>query len=788
MTRVSFRLVSVLLLLWCTPNLRADSPVASYIFPAGGQRGKTVDIRVGGLFLYKSCGFEMLGPGIKAPAQLQRTRTVWFEGPVIPQPESQQQEDYPRDMAGKIEIAADAPLGVRHWRTWTAQGATPAMRFVVGDLPEIVEEEIDGNAVPVPVQLPVTINGRIFPREDVDVWSFPARKGLSIVCEVMAARLGSPLDSRLEILDPHGKKIAENDDYFGSDSYLRFTAAEDGTYQVKIHDVNYRGGQAYVYRLTITADPHVERVFPLGGRRGSKVMATLTGQGLPSTPVQVQLPGDAADVYAYQFSFGGKQTNPVLFDVDDLLEVMKSDGTRSISAPAMCNGRIDKPGAADSWPFTTKKGETWEIELRAQRLGSPLAGVLTVKDAGGKELQKVDSTATGQGDPSLRFTAPSDGLYVVEVSERFAFRGGPEFSYRLRVDHPSTKQDFRLSVPADVVALERGGQAKLKVNAVRLGGFSEAINLVIEGLPAGVIATSAAIPAKQTSVDVTLKTDQTALIRASRLTIRGSAAIDGQPLTRVATASSQVGGRAPAMPVLRGAPEPDSILLAVTLPTAFKVVADHDMRWAPRGSVHHRRYRLERNGFDGPLEISLADRQARHLQGVTGPTFVVPPGKSEFDYPITMPPWMETGRTCRVVVQAVGMVKDRDGTEHPVSYSSARPEEQIIVVVEPGRVGVEAERGSLHVAPGKTQAVVVHVSRGALTGPAKVELLTPPHFKGIQADPLTIPADKSSGTLAIRFSPAAHGPLNMPLVIRATIIDKSEPVVAETKLDLLEAK
>src|SRR5262249_22565784 len=172
--------------------VNANPPVASYIFPAGGQRGTTVKVRVGGLFLHQRCGFEMLGPGIEASKELRRTRTLWFEGPLLPLPDSQQAEDYPQDMAGQVGLAADARLGVRHWRLWTSQGATPAMKFVVGDLPEVVEDEIEGDPVPVEVKLPVTINGRIFPREDVDVWSFSARKGQSITCEVQAARLGSP--------------------------------------------------------------------------------------------------------------------------------------------------------------------------------------------------------------------------------------------------------------------------------------------------------------------------------------------------------------------------------------------------------------------------------------------------------------------------------------------------------------------------------------------------------------------------------------------------------------------
>src|SRR5262249_23414935 len=161
----------------------------------------------------------------------------WFEGPVLPLPESQQQEDYPKDMAGRIRIAADAPPGIRYWRLATSQGATSALKFMVGDLPEIIEQEIDGDSLPTEVQLPVTINGRIFPRENVDIWTFQARKGQTISCEVHAARLGSPLDSRLEILDPQGHSIAENDDTFGADSFVRFTAPADGKYQVKIHDI-----------------------------------------------------------------------------------------------------------------------------------------------------------------------------------------------------------------------------------------------------------------------------------------------------------------------------------------------------------------------------------------------------------------------------------------------------------------------------------------------------------------------------------------------------------------------
>src|SRR5262249_2832229 len=106
--RVCF-LSSLCSLCLCGESVFANPPVASYIFPAGGQRGTTVKVRVGGLYLYKSCAFELLGQGVEASQQLHRTRTLWFEGPRLPLPASQQAEDYPRDMAGEVRIAADAP-------------------------------------------------------------------------------------------------------------------------------------------------------------------------------------------------------------------------------------------------------------------------------------------------------------------------------------------------------------------------------------------------------------------------------------------------------------------------------------------------------------------------------------------------------------------------------------------------------------------------------------------------------------------------------------------------------
>ncbi len=91
----------------------------------------------------------MTGQGITAPPKINATETIWFEGPVA-LPDSQQAEDYPRDMAGTMTIAADCPQlessPARH--IWTDQGLVPVCPSSSA-VPEIVEQEIDGDPIPV---------------------------------------------------------------------------------------------------------------------------------------------------------------------------------------------------------------------------------------------------------------------------------------------------------------------------------------------------------------------------------------------------------------------------------------------------------------------------------------------------------------------------------------------------------------------------------------------------------------------------------------------------------------
>lgn len=765
----------------------ADTPTTMYIFPAGGQSGTTVKFRVGGLYLHEACPFEMLGKGVAASSKIEETKTTWFEGPVIPLGDSQQQEDYPKDMAGSVNIASDAVPGPRAWRVWTAQGAVPSRPFIVGTLPEVVEDEIDGDPIPVKVTLPITINGRTFPREDVDDWMFEAKAGETITCSVVTTRLGSPFDARVEIRDADGRRLAESAESAppGSDALMRFTAPVDGIYTARIHDMKYGGLQHYVYRLTITAGPTVDRVYPLGGRRGTTTRFELSGSNLPAGPVEIPLPADGPLRFVTSFGPADRSSNLFALALDDLPEVLEQEPNdepaqvQPVAVPAILNGRIGKPGDVDCWAVRAAKDQTLEFDLQAARHGSPVDSVIVLSDASGKELARADDIAPIQTDSFLKFTFKEEGTYFVRVEERLASRGGAAFAYRLRVAPPPAP-DFRLHLPIDAVSVNRGGDGKFKLRVERLGSFAEVINLEFAGLPQGITVNKADIPANAAEFEVVLKGDAAAPIAARTVAVKGVAMSGGQRLERTATFVS------PAM----ASPEGDSLLVAACLPTPYKVKGTYEIKYAQRGRTFVRHFAVQRAGFDGPLRVRMADKQARHLQGVTGPTIDLAAGVSEFDYPVFLPPWMEIGRTSRAVIMVSGEVAEADGSRHKVSFTSLEQGEQIVALVDPGQLSVEVDRRSIREAPGESAALAVEVGRGqGVNVPVRVELVIPAHIRGISAEPVTLPANKTTGALTIKFTGEHPGPFNMPLLVRATAMkSENDPIVAEVKIEVVPAK
>lgn len=133
--------------------------------------------------------------------------------------------------------------------------------FAHGDLPELFESE-PNNTEPnaMPIRSTCTINGRIDKPGDRDVFGINLKGGRTLVAEITARRLGSPLDSVLKITDSTGKQLAINNDWedkslgrmtHHADSRLVFTAPQNGIYYVHLGDLQNNGGPAHAYRLQL---------------------------------------------------------------------------------------------------------------------------------------------------------------------------------------------------------------------------------------------------------------------------------------------------------------------------------------------------------------------------------------------------------------------------------------------------------------------------------------------------------------------------------------------------------
>jgi hypothetical protein len=134
---------------------------------------------------------------------------------------------------------------------------------------------------------------------------------------------------------------------------------------------------------------------------------------------------------------------------------------------------------------------------------------------------------------------------------------------------------------------------------------------------------------------------------------------------------------------------------------------------------------------------------------------------------------------------AVGVVKDGDA-EHEIAFSAVGQNDQMITVVETGRLGITAGKASLRATPGGRVELPVRLARGkGLVGPVKVELVLAAHMRGVTAAPVALGMDQEAGTLVIQFARDNLGPFNHPAVIWATVDSAAGAVLAETQVDLV---
>lgn len=448
----------------------AAPPQLKHFFPAGAQVGKSVDIEARGTFESWPMQAWVNRPGVT----------------VTPKEEKG---------ALSVTVAPDAMPGVYWVRLFNAEGTSSQAPFVVGNLPEVVEQE-PNDSPSKPQELAsssVIVNGRLQKKGDVDTFAVRVEKGQTLVAEIDAHRaLASPVDAVLEVVSPAGFVLAHNDDDQGLDPRIVFTAPESGVYLVRTFGfpatpnstIGLAGEDAFLYRLLVTVDGYVDYALPLAvsaenpqveafGWNLSDDARRLTARLLPESKQALLVHPRVGNTLVLPL-----ESHPCIV----ASEPSKPGSPQAIQLPVTITGRVETPRDKDAFRFSAKAGETINFRVESRALGYPLDPVLEVLDAQGKSLARVDDVGENR-DAQLAFAVPADGEYDVTVTDLHR-QGGTRFVYRLTAT--IAKPDFKLSLAADNFTVVAGQKLELPVTIERLHGFKDAIPLRIEGLPSGV--------------------------------------------------------------------------------------------------------------------------------------------------------------------------------------------------------------------------------------------------------------------------------------------------------------
>ena len=621
------------------------TPHIGYVYPAGGQRGTTMEATVGGEYILGATAGLVSGSGVTVRITDAGEPKDNKDGSGKKKKRNQTVLDEVVKLS--IAIAPQAAPGDREVRLVTAEGLSNPLVFQVGQLLEIKEREPNdkpGKANLLPT-LPVTVNGQIMPG-DVDVFEFGARKGQRLVAEVAARALIPYLadavpgwfQATLSLADERGRELAYDDDYkFNPDPVLICTIPSNGTYRLAIRDSISRGREDFVYRLRVGELPFITSVFPLGARRSDTPAAvSLAGWNLPFDTMGLIVTQAAPCILPVSVTRDGLTAPSVPFAIGEEPEALadevaaRSGQGQPVSLPVVVNGRIRTPGERHTFSFSGKTGQVVRMEVRARRLGSPLDSHLLLADSHGVRLGENDDAKdksqgliTHQADSELTVTLPEDGTYAVTLYDTQG-KGGDDYAYRLRLGAPVPDFDLR-AVPSSL-SLSKGGTTVFSVQAIRRDGFKGAIRLSLdETSAAGLTLAGGLIPEKADKVNMTLSASsrsRTATPLHPQLT--GTATVAGNPVSRPVIPAEDL---MQAFIYRHLVPARDWVVMVRDPPAPFTVAVELPSSGVldlPVGrEVEFPLTATRRPGFDGPLRFELVDPP----KGITLRRGFIQPGK-----------------------------------------------------------------------------------------------------------------------------------------------------------------
>lgn len=403
----------------------------------------------------------------------------------------------------QLAVPPEVAPGIYGLRVLTDHGVSPLRLFLIDDLPTVAQA---GNntvfATPQVISLPAGIDGNIGGLTK-QYFKFAVQAGQTVSFEVLARRIGSPLDPVIRLLDLKGKEIASNDDALGlsGDSQMSYTFAAAGEYLLELRDIRFQGGP---YRLRIGDFPCATVAYPLAVQRGVATAVGVAGQFIDGmAPTTVTAPADPSIEFLNVAvkRAGGVSSGLATVAVVDAKQFLEQEPNNAapesnrIEAGMDINGKFDKPGDVDRFVFAGKKDLSFVFTGITRQQGSPADLSFKLLGPDGAQLGVAEDSGVSEGFFAAKL--PADGDYTVVVEE-LNRRGGPEFAYRIAVT--PTTLPFTISASTDTLNIPAGGAVPVVVTAAR-PAHGGPIEISVAGLPDGLSASKTVIgPGRTTAV------------------------------------------------------------------------------------------------------------------------------------------------------------------------------------------------------------------------------------------------------------------------------------------------
>ena len=562
-----------------TQTIPIRQPAVRSVFPLVGQAGHSVSLELAGDFLDPKGTLRCECDDVKGTIQAGNALSLTV----------------------KMELLSSARPGPRIFYLETSRGTSNPFLFRVTHWPSQVEREPNNRIEEAQeISVPSIVEGRVARLTDTDFFRFRAKAGEKLAFNVLTARNKAAGHATLSLLTVDGQRLAHNYSKFGTDPFLAYEFKEDGTYLLALTARRFADFFTVVsddstinwqYELAVGRSPILWSLFPMGGRRGSTVGATLRadfldpgaqpvfeGSGIraslsPSADpcnckfsMSIEISPDAEPGVRY-LSFPDESGNlaPLAFaisDTDEILEAEPNNGlreTQKVKPPVIINGKIQSPGDRDNFQITVDQDDSLTFAVDARGLGSfmtdPNLALVRVSGEttafGDDRCQKCPSFYTTIGrkeklDSKFSHTfisanpndADASGEYILQLLDN-SMEGGESHSYRLLIR--KREPVFRVGVAAGQVSGPCGGIAKVPVVVSHEEGFKGKINIEARNLPSNLITKTLTIGYGEESASLEIEqkangSDVGVCGQAeARIQVVATAELNGKQVSQIAT-------------------------------------------------------------------------------------------------------------------------------------------------------------------------------------------------------------------------------------------------------------